>query len=66
MGIINEKNRDYYLRRMINHYRRYKSEEEIIKNVKENPEVLEGFAEYVDNLGYEVVKLRKCENTYYE
>ena len=66
MGIINEKNRDYYLRRMVNHYRRYKSEEEIIKSVEEDPERLEGFAEYIDNQGYETIRLRKCENRYYE
>lgn len=44
---ITKENRDYYIKRMARHYG--KTVEEIEESVKEHPERLEGFAEYLAN-----------------
>ena len=48
---IAKENRDYYIKRMARHYG--KTVEEIEESVKEHPERLEGFAEYLANDYYD-------------
>ena len=49
MALINSDNRNEYIRLMTIHYK--KSEEQIRKEVEQDPEILEGFAEYLANGG---------------
>lgn len=66
MSIVNKDNKEQITKRMIRHYADTKTEEEIRKQIEENPRVLEDFAEYEANRNYEEIELRSYRNIYYE
>lgn len=56
--------KEYYIKRMAIHFK--KDEEQIRKEVKERPEILEGYAEHLANdLNDERTSHRHYRNNYY-
>ena len=47
MEWINDKNREYYIRRMARHFKRTTTEEELRKNIEKDPTILEDFVDYL-------------------
>lgn len=63
--LVTKENKDYYIKRMARHYG--KTIEEIEESVNEDPERLEGFAEYLANdCGYDARSHRNYGGKYYE
>lgn len=51
MGLVNDSNREKYIKLMAKHYSHTKTEEQIRKEIEENPETLEGFVDYLEDGG---------------
>lgn len=51
MEWINSSNKEYYIKLMARHYKHTKTEEEIRKEVEDDPTVLEGFVEFLADGG---------------
>ena len=63
--LVNKDNEEYYIKSMARHYK--KSEEQIRKEMKENKELLEGYAEYLNDLADEPTRsFRHYGSKYYE
>lgn len=52
MGLVSDVNREKYIKLMVKNYRHTKTEEQIRKEIEENPDMLEDFAGYIDNGGW--------------
>ena len=49
MALINDDNKEFYIGRLVYNQRHTHSEEEIRKDVEDNPNILEDFAEWYTN-----------------
>lgn len=64
---ITDKNREWYISRLVENQKHTHTEEQIRREVEENPQILEDFAEHLANDYCETtIKLRSCEGKYYE
>lgn len=52
MALINSDNKEYYIKRMVRHFKSSHTEEELRKNIEGDPSILEDFAEYLVNGGF--------------
>lgn len=49
MALVNDNNKEYYIKRMARHFAKTHTEEELRKNIEGDPSILEDFAEYCAN-----------------